>query len=125
MAGDKTLWSGPAGEDQLILSALNTACLARNFREAGFDVTIADFLTEASLSTYRSELPDCFVIHLQISREGARERTQTRPVYLSDSEFKLLHEMIASPPAADVVCEVEGLSLPQQLEVIRAAWRAT
>ncbi|QGN32568.1 hypothetical protein [Microlunatus sp. Gsoil 973] len=96
--------------------------MARNFIEAAFDVTIADFVTDSSLSVYRQALPDCFVAHLQISLSGAQERARTRRVYLTDDEFALLHHMIATPPDADVVIDVEGMTPAQQIQQIRNAW---
>lgn len=122
VAGDETLWSGVEGESQLILAAKNIAAMGRNFVRVGFELTIADFVTADSLTVYRAELPDCFVVHLRISLDGARERAGTRKVYLTDGEFELLHEMIATPPAVDLVIDVEGLTQKEQLAVIRNAW---
>ncbi|GAA1311037.1 MAG: hypothetical protein ACTIA5_09610 [Brachybacterium tyrofermentans] len=122
VAGARTLWSGQEGEEQLLLAARNAATMARNFEEESYDVTVADFVTASSLEVYREELPDCFVVHLQISLPGAQERARTRPVYLVDHEFVLLHDMIATPPEADLVIDVEGMTREVQLEQIRAAW---
>lgn len=125
VAGARTLWSGQNGEDQLLLAARNASAMARHFGEEGFDVTVADFVTASSLAVYRDELPDCFVVHLQISLAGAQERARTRPVYLADHEFDLLHDMIAAPPKVDLVIDVEGMTREVQLEQIRAAWVST
>ncbi|MGP5128187.1 hypothetical protein ACTXKL_16780 [Brachybacterium tyrofermentans] len=122
VAGAQTLWSGQGGEDQLLLAARNASAMARNFVGEGFDVTLADFVTTSSLDVYRDELPDCFVVHLQISLAGAQERARTRPVYLADHEFLLLHDMIETPPDADLVIDVEGMTCNLQLEQIRRAW---
>lgn len=122
VAGEETLWSGPEGEAQLLLAARNVSTIGRNFVEAGFDLTVADIVTAASLPVYRAELPDCFVIHLQITLDGARERAATRRVYLTDEEFDLLHAMVANPPDIDLVVNVEGMTSEQQLAVIRKAW---
>lgn len=124
VSGAKTLWSGPEGQAQLLLAARNVSAIARNFIRAAFDVTIADFVTDSSLSVYRQALPDCFVIHLRISIAAAQERANTRRVYLTDDEFTLLHHMIATPPEADVVIDVEGMTPAQQLQQIRNAWLA-
>lgn len=125
VAGDATGWTGAEGEAQLSLSAQNAASLARNFHRAGFDVVIADFVTADSLAVYRNQLAECFVIHLRISLDGALARASTRKVYLTDDEFVLLHEMIASPPAADLVLEVDDLSLTEQIGLIRRAWHGS
>ncbi|HEY9294586.1 MAG TPA: hypothetical protein VIP98_25165 [Microlunatus sp.] len=98
--------------------------MAQNFRRAGFEITIADFVTDSSLDVYRQGLPDCFVVHLRISIAGAQERARTRRVYLTDDEFDLLHRMVASPPDVDLVVDVEGLTPDQQLRQIRDAWTA-
>ncbi len=122
VAGDATLWSGVEGESLLILAAKNIAAMGRNFVRVGFELTIADFVTADSITVSRAELPDCFVVHLCLSLNGARERAGTRKVYLTDGEFKQLHEMIATPPAVDLVIDVEGLTKQEQLAVIRNAW---
>ena len=122
VAGAATLWTGEEGVDQLLLSARNAAALARNFLANGFDVVIADFVTPESLMTYRHQLPECFVVHLHISVEGARERAATRRVYLSKDEFDLLHRMVVTPPAANLIIDVEGLAPEEQLNAIRSAW---
>ena len=72
--------------------------------------------------TYRHQLPECFVVHLHISVEGARERAATRRVYLSKDEFDLLHRMVVTPPAANLIIDVEGLAPEEQLNAIRSAW---
>lgn len=122
VSGDETLWSGPEGQAQFLLATRNVSVLAQNFSQYGFDVTIADFVTDASLHVYRQALPDCFVVHLQLSLAGARERAETRHVYLTEDEFTLLHRMIATPPDVDQVIDVEGMTPAQQLEHIRDAW---
>jgi adenylylsulfate kinase-like enzyme len=124
VAGERTLWSGPDGEDQLLLTARNVSAMARNFVDSRFDVTVADFVTASSLAVYRRDLPDCFVVHLQISLTGARERARTRPVHLTDHEFTLLHDMIETPPPVDLVVDVEGMTITDQLHQIRSAWHA-
>lgn len=122
VAGDATLWSGPEGEGQLLLAAQNTSALTRNLAAAGFDVVAADFVTPDSLRVYREQLPDCLVIHLAISREGALRRAATRPVHLTDDEFDLLHRLIDTPPQADVVLDVERFTVEQQTRAIDELW---
>lgn len=124
VAGEATLWSGPEGERQLELATRNVAALSRNLQQEGFDVVIADFVTPASLAVYRSELPDCFVAHLQISLPGALERASTRKVYLTAEEFELLHHLIESSPDADVVLNVEGMQIDEQTTALEIAWTA-
>lgn len=122
VAGDATLWSGSEGEAQLLLAARNTTLLASNLIGAEFDVTIADFVTPRSLALYREALPDCLVVQLQISLDHARTRAATRPKYLTDAEFELLHQMVAEPLDADAVIDVSGLSVTEQVAALRAMW---
>lgn len=125
VSGERALWSGHDGEEQFLLSARNVSALARNFRDAAFDVAVADFVTASSLEVYRRELPGCFVVHLQVSLAGAQERATARPVYLTDHEFVVLHDMIATPPAADLVIDTERMNLEDQLREIRNSWHST
>ncbi|MGP5036843.1 hypothetical protein ACTXLV_05085 [Brachybacterium alimentarium] len=64
-------------------------------------------------------------VHLQVSLAGAQERAATRPVYLNDHEFVVLHDMIATPPVADLVIDTERMSLEEQLREIRNSWHST
>ena len=89
---------------------------------AGFDVTIANYLTPQSLAVCRKELPDCFIVHLQLSLAAARQRAKTRRVYLTDEEFNLLHRMVAVPPKADLVLDVDHLTQEQQIRTLRTGW---
>jgi hypothetical protein len=122
VAGAATLWSGAEGESQHVLAARNTSGLARNFLSAGFDVVAADLPSADSLVMYRDDLPECLVVHLAISFDGALRRAATRPVYLTDEEFELLHRMTETPPAVDVVLDVDGLTIEQQTRAIADVW---
>jgi hypothetical protein len=122
VAGAATLWSGAEGEAQHILAARNVAAIGRNLVGAGFDLTVADVVTVATLPVYRAELPDCFVVHLHITLDGARQRAATRKVYLTDEEFDLLHALTASPPGVDVILDVSGMTVDEQIRAVRDAW---
>ncbi len=122
VAGDATLWSGPEGRAQHLLAVRNAAALARNLGDAGFDVVIADVVPADALVAYRSELPDCLVVQLALPVEEARARAETRPTYLTDAEFELLHDLLASPPEVDVVLDVSGFTIDRQLDAIRGVW---
>ncbi len=124
VAGAATLWSGPEGMTQAVLAAHNVARLARDLVAAGFEVTVADFLVPETLAVYRSELAGCFVVQLSLSLEAARARATTRPVYLTEDEFELLHAMVAVPPAVDLVLPVDGMSEAEQRTAVRTAWLA-
>jgi gluconate kinase len=125
VAGDATLWSGPEGENQNRLAAVNAAALARNFAADGFDVVIADFVTPDSLVVYRRELPGCLVIHLAISFDEALRRAATRRDFLTDDEFELLHRMMETPPDADAVLRVDGLTVDEQTRRLAELWTAS
>jgi predicted kinase len=122
VSGDATLWSGPEGHAQHVLATRNVAALARNLLSAGFDVTASDIVTAETLPVYRAELPGCFVVHLAIDLPAARERAATRPVFITDDEFDLLHRMTSAPPDVDLVLDVTDTSLDRQIEAIRTAW---
>ncbi|PSL38304.1 shikimate kinase [Labedella gwakjiensis] len=124
VAGDETMWSGPAGREQHVLAARNVAALARNLTGAGFAVTIADVVTADALAAYRAELPECLVVHLALPLSEAHERAAMRTVYLTDDEFDLLHDLMASPPDVDVVIDVAGMSVDEQTAAIRDVWEA-
>lgn len=122
VAGDATLWSGRAGEEQHRLATRNVCAVGRNFLGAGFDVVVSDFVTADTLPIYRSELPDCIVIQLRISLDEARGRARTRPVHLTEHEFDLLHDLVAVPPDADLLLDVDGMTEQRQIAAIRATW---
>lgn len=124
VAGQETLWSGPAGTAQHVLAARNVAAMARNLGSAGFDVVIADVVTAEALAVYRSDLPGCLVVQLRIGLDGARRRAATRRVFLTDEEFALLHRLMAEPPDVDLVLAVDGLDVDTQVRAIRDAWDA-
>lgn len=122
VAGEAALWNGSEGREQHLLGVRNVAALARNLIETGFTVTIADIVAAEALAAYRNELPDCVVVHLAVSKQEARERAATRAVYLTEDEFEYLHDELASPPDVDVVLDVAGLTLSQQMDAIRRVW---
>ncbi len=122
VAGAATLWSGQEGLAQHQLAVRNTAALARNLLADGFAVTASDVVTADVLPVYRAQLPDCFIVHLSITVDEARARSTTRPVYITDEEFELLHRMVAVPPAVDVVIDVTDMTVDEQIDRIRDAW---
>jgi predicted kinase len=122
IAGDATLWSGSEGRAQHALAARNVGALARNLLASGFAVTASDGVTTETLPIYRAELKDCFIVHLAISLEAARERAATRPVYITDEEFDLLHRMTTTPPAVDLVLDVTDMTKEEQIASLREAW---
>lgn len=71
---------------------------------------------------YRSQLPECFIVHLAITLDEARTRATTRPVYITEEEFELLHRISATPPAVDLILDVTGMTVNDQIECIGNAW---
>lgn len=124
VTGAATLWSGPEGQAQHELAVRNTAALAGNLLADGFAVTASDVVTAEVLPVYREQLPSCFIVHLAISLDAARARAATRPVYITDEEFELLHRMTAAPPAVDLVIDVTGMTVEQQIRRVGDAWTA-
>ncbi|SDR91817.1 hypothetical protein SAMN04488543_0746 [Friedmanniella luteola] len=125
VAGAAAPWQGHEGQVQHALGAQNAAGLARGLHGAGFAVVVADVVTPATAAVYRVGLPGCLLVHLRISQAGARRRAATRTVHLTDAEFVLLHDwQAADPPRADVVLDVDGLSLAEQVAEVRRLWEA-
>lgn len=122
VAGDVPLWSGAEGRAQHALAARNVGALGSNLLAAGFEVTVADVVTTDTLPVYRAALPGCFVVHLAIDLDAARERAATRPVYLTADEFELLHRTTAVPPAVDAVLDVSEMPLAEQIDRLRHLW---
>jgi len=56
--------------------------------------------------------------------EEALRRAATRPVYLSEDEFGWVYRLDTdSPPAADVVLQVDGWTVTQQVEALAELWQ--
>lgn len=123
VSGGASPWAGVEGRDQHVLGVRNATALASNFLHGGFDVVIADVLSPTTARIYREALPGCLVVHLQISLAGASRRAATRPVYLTADEFDALHRADAEcPPESDVVLQVDGMTVEDQLTALRAVW---
>lgn len=123
VAGAEAIWRGPEGSAQGELASRNACALARNFLDAGFEVTIADVLTPTSIAVVRQELPTCLVVRLVVDLPEARRRAATRQVWLTDEEFQHLHDRDrADPPAADVDLDVTALDLAEQCQAVERLW---
>ncbi|WP_193106710.1 hypothetical protein [Brachybacterium sp. FME24] len=122
IAGAATLWSGEEGEAQHLLAARNVAASGRNLVAAGFDLVVSDVVTPDTLPVYRAEFPDCFIVHLHLTLDEARRRSATRTEYLTGEEFDLLHAMTRTPPDVDLVLDVSGKSVDEQVDVLCRAW---
>ena len=123
-SGAAAPWEGHEGRAQLRLGATNACALGRGFRAAGFDVVIADVVTPETAAVYRAELSDALLVRLAVSFEEAQRRAATRPVHLTDDEFAWVHRLDAeSPPVADVVLQVDGWTVAQQVAALAELWQ--
>jgi predicted kinase len=120
--GHAAPWDGDDGAAQQLLGVRNAAGLARNFLESGFNVTITDVVTSATLAVYRELLPDVVVIHIVTSLAEAHRRARTRPVYLTDKEFDALHQDQSALGPIDHRLDVTHMDQPAQLRQVRAMW---
>lgn len=126
VAGAATPWRGAAGRAQMSLAARNASALAVNFTNAGFDCVLADVLSPETAEVYRRELSSCLVVHLRASLAEAQRRADTRRVYLTAEEFAWLHRQDSEqPPPADLVLDVDGWSVEEQIRRIELAWATT
>lgn len=125
VAGSHPLWRGTEGVAQHRLGAHNTCLLANSFVRDGFEVVIADVVTPSTARVYRAELPDCLIVHLVVAFTESSRRATTRPVWLTDDEFALLHRLDADdPPNADFRIDVSSMSFEEQIEAVDTLWRA-
>ena len=125
LSGAVAPWDGIDGLRQQRLGAANACALARNFLSEDIEVVIADVLTPGTQAIYRHQLPSCRIVRLTVSWAEARRRAGTRQVWLTDDEFRLLHDADAAhPPQADHLIDVDRLDLAAQLEAVEEAWCA-
>ncbi|HLL66449.1 MAG TPA: hypothetical protein VK453_11970 [Micromonosporaceae bacterium] len=84
---------------------------------------IADVLTPHTTPLYRENLPGCLIVRLHVTPTEAHHRALTRPVYLTDAEFDMLHHHDRQdPPAADHHLDVTHLDLDQQVAAVNQLW---
>lgn len=89
----------------------------------GIEVVVADVLTPETCGLYRRELPGCLIVHMTVDFPEALRRAASRKVWLTDDEFRMLHEAdAANPPAADHRLQVDGLDLQSQIEKVESRW---
>jgi predicted kinase len=125
VTGGAAPWKGAEGQRQQQLGVVNTCALARNFLAAGIEVIVADVLTAASAQLYADELPGCCVIHFAVSQPEAERRAAKRRRWLTDDEFRMLHDADRrEPPAAHHHLHVDTLSVDGQIEAVKQLWSA-
>jgi hypothetical protein len=123
VVGAAAPWEGEEGREQQRLGVTNACSLARNFVAVGIEVVVADVLTPETCDLYRQELPGCLIVHLTVEFPEAIRRAASRKVWLTDHEFRMLHEAdAANPPAADHRIQVDGLDLQNQADKVARLW---
>ncbi|WP_134130362.1 hypothetical protein [Kribbella pratensis] len=123
VAGAAAPWEGVEGQEQQRLGVTNACGLARNFVAVGIEVVVADVLTPETCDLYRQELPGCLIVHMTVSFPEALRRAASRKVWLTDDEFRMLHEAdAANPPAADHRLQVDGLDVQSQTKKLERLW---
>ncbi len=123
VSGGVAPWDGEEGRRQQRLGVRNACALVAGFAETEIETVLADVLTPETLKFYRERLPGCLVVRLTISLPEALRRAATRQVWLTDQEFRDLHQTDAeSPLAADHTVEVSALSPEQQARMIETLW---
>ena len=123
VAGAAAPWEGEEGREQQRLGLTNACSLARNFVAMGIEVVFSDVLTPETCHLYRRELPGCLIVHMTVEFPEAIRRAASRKVWLTDHEFRMLHEAdAANPPAADHRIQVDRLDLQNQTEKVARLW---
>lgn len=124
VAGGAAPLQGSDGREQQRLGVTNACALAQNFVAAGVEVVVADVLTPETCNLYRRNLPECVVVHMTVSWPEAMRRAASRTVWLTDDEFRMLHESDAAhPPDADYRISVDALTIQSQAEEVERLWR--
>jgi len=123
VTGAAAPWEGKEGREQQRLGVTNACGLARNFLAMGIEVVVADVLTPETCDLYRRELPGCLIVHMRLGLPEAMRRAASRKVWLTDDEFRMLHEAdAANPPDADHRIQVDALNVQNQTEKVARLW---
>jgi hypothetical protein len=94
-----------------------------SYRQNGFAVVATDVLMWDTGSVYRFPRRAAAVVHLQVSLEEALRRAATRPVHLTDAEFRHLHGSERGAEVADAHVDATRLSLAQLTTTVAELWR--
>ena len=125
VTGAAAPWEGEEGREQQRLGVKNACTLVHNFLAMGIEVVVADVLTPETCDLYRRELPECLIVHMTVGLPEAMRRAASRKVWLTDHEFRMLHEAdAANPPHADHRIQVDTLDLQSQTEKVARLWEA-
>ena len=125
VAGAAAPWEGSEGREQQRLGVMNACSLSRNFLAMDIEVVIADVLTPETSALYRQELPGCLIVHLTLGLPEALRRAASRRIWLTDAEFRMLHEADATnPPDSDHRIAVGALDPRSQTDQVARLWGA-
>jgi hypothetical protein len=125
VSGAAAPWEGLEGRKQQRLGVVNACGLARNFLAMDVEVVIADVLTPETSALYRQELADCLIVHMTMGLPEALRRAAARRIWLTDEEFRMLHEADATnPPDSDHRIAVGALDLRNQTDQVARLWEA-
>jgi dephospho-CoA kinase len=93
----KAPWEGEEGLQQLRLGVRNACLLAKQFIEAGYDVVIADFVTDETQPIYKDLLSKYspHIVRLSPNYEIAKARFKTRGANITEEQFKMLYDIQA------------------------------
>lgn len=123
LSGAAAPWEGEEGRRQQSLGVLNACAIAGNFIEAAVEVIVVDVATPDTMALYREHLPECVVVRLTVSLTEALRRAAGRRVWLTNEEFRLLHEADAAhPPQADHTLDVGALDPAAQADAVERVW---
>lgn len=122
-SGGVAPWKGPEGGAQHLLGVRNAAALVANFTDAGFNVILSDVVTSDLLGSYRDLVPELVAIRLVCDLPTARERANTRPVYITAEEFDMLHRQQDEPLETDLELDVSRMTLDAQVLAVRRQWQ--
>ena len=121
-SGAAAPWQPGEGFRQTELAAHNAALLMTSFHDYGFNVIATDVLLGNAFSVYAGASVRPLVVHLQVTLAEAFRRAGTRRIFLSDDEFRLLHESEQGASVADVSVDTTDLSPEECAAQILGRW---
>jgi adenylylsulfate kinase-like enzyme len=122
VSGHAAPWEGDEGRAQRRLGVENGCGLARNFVRDGFDVVVADVVSDETALLYRELLDEPLIVRLVVGYDEAVRRARTRRVFLTWDEFRDLHEREGEASVADHRVDTSGLSAEQVAAEVGALW---
>lgn len=122
VSGALAPWEGSEGARQRELGVANACSLARNFTSADVEVVIADVLDDETARSYRQLLDTVFIVQLRVTYDAALLRADTRPVWLTWEQFRMLHDQQERFSSADLGLDTTGMTVDQVADAILANW---